>query len=109
MFLVKAIMSNISDLDNKCLLEQASVAALELQERDERIASAINRDTVSESESDTAVVSNISLVERKRRNLLQKLRRRKARLIAEQRYVPPTVNRQKSSNNFGQASQYLCK
>ena len=105
-------MSNISDLDNKCLLEQASVAALELQERDERIASAINRDTVSESESDTAVVSNISspvLVERKRRNLLQKLRRRKARLIAEQRYLPPTFNRQKSSNNFGQASQYLCK
>ena len=91
-----SIMSNVSDPESKRLLEQsynASVSALELQERENRISSAINGDIVSESESDTAVVSNISspevkgLVAKKRRYLLQKFRRRKARLIAEQRYL----------------------
>ena len=76
------IMSKITNPESRCLLEQsynASVAALELQERDNRIAASMNGEVVSESESDSAVVSNImssevkSLITKKRRNLLQNL------------------------------------
>ena len=53
-------MRNIVDV------EQASVAALELQQSDDRVASTVNGYIVSESESDTAVVSSISSPEVKR-------------------------------------------
>ena len=70
------IMSKITNPESRCLLEQsynASVAALELQERDNRIAASMNGEVVSESGSDSAVVSNImssevkSLITKKRR------------------------------------------
>ena len=89
----------MSDPESKRLLEQsfnASVSALELQERENRISSAINGDIVSESESDTANLSSPevkSLVAKKRRYLLQKFRRRKARLIAEQRYLSCSIGK----------------
>lgn len=90
-----SILSRVSG-QSRHLLEQsynAAVASLEIQLQDNRIAAALNGDIVSESESDTAIVANLSapevknLVAKKRRNLLQKFRRKKARLLAEQRYL----------------------
>ena len=74
------ILSKITNPESRCLLEQsynASVAALKLQVRDNRIAASMNGEVVSESESesesDSAVVSNIvssevkGLITKKRR------------------------------------------
>ena len=97
-----SILDKISHSENKCLLEQsynACVAALELQKRDNRAASAFNGEVVSESESDAVVDTNLSshetrcMVARKRRNLLQRFRRKKARLIAERRYLSRSVSK----------------
>ena len=101
-----SILDTLSDAESKCLLEQsynACVAALELQKRDNSAAAALNGEIVSESESDVEVDSNLSshetkcMVARKRRNLLQRFRRRKARLIAEQHYLSRSASKRTQS------------
>ena len=60
-----SILDKISHSKNKCLLEQsynACVAALELQKRDNRAASSINGEVVSESESDAVVDTTCLLI-----------------------------------------------
>jgi hypothetical protein len=100
------IITCVPDSDSKSLLEQsynASLAAVEAQSRDNHVVASLNGEIVSESESDSAVPSSITSSEvkmritKKRKNLLQKFRRKKARMIAEKHFLSRSISKRKNT------------
>ena len=100
------IISSLSNSESKQLLEQsykASLATEKENELDNHLVAQLNGEIVSESESDSAVPATMissevkKLISKKRKNLLQKFRRRKAKIIAEKRFLSRSVSKRKNT------------
>ena len=100
------LMSSITSPESKILLEQsynASLATEKEKELENRLVAQLNGEIVSESESDSAVPATMqspevkNLIAKKRKNVLRKFKRRKAREIAERRLLSRSVSRRRNT------------
>ena len=100
------LMSSITSPESKILLEQsynASLATEKEKELENRLVAQLNGEILSESESDSAVPATMqspevkNLIAKKRKNVLRKFKRRKAREIAERRLLSRSVSRRRNT------------
>ena len=99
------ILSDVDNHQNQSLLQQpysASLALCDVQHHAENHASAMNGEIVSSSEGEADVIESISshqakkIIER-RRNLARKARRRKAKTLADKRFLSRKVSKKVKS------------
>ena len=108
-YLKEVYLQILSELDAKkrALPQQsycASLALLEVQEGDDRCATALNGEIVSDSDSDPGIpVTSIAssqakkIIESRRKSLVRKVRRRKAKALAEKWFLLRKVSKKVKS------------